>query len=288
MDVAVVLLGLSIVAVWVPGIPLGSGKSVPAWIPLFSAAVIAGIAVGGLSWVAASSLAILILVSWSAQHSGHIALRGLGTIVATLLAFALAMHLIPGFSNPVIVSGIRLNEDAKPMTLYANFDKGAAGLVLLAFFSNRIASVNEWRRLLALVLVAALCTSAIVMTAALGIGYVRLDPKLPTFTAAFLAINLLFVCVMEEAFFRGLLQERLMNLTGGRRYLFWLPVVASAALFGLVHAPGGSVLVGLATLGGLGYSLVYAKTRRIETAILTHFAVNAVHFLCFTYPAFSQ
>jgi uncharacterized membrane protein YedE/YeeE len=61
------------------------------------------------------------------------------TALSALLAFALALHLMPGFANLVIASGIRLTADAKPMTLYANFDKGAAGLVLLAFFSRRTA-----------------------------------------------------------------------------------------------------------------------------------------------------
>ena len=31
--------------------------------------------------------------------------------------------------------------------------------------------------------------------------------------------------------------------------------------------------------------MAYARTRRIEAAILTHIAVNATHFLLFTYPA---
>lgn len=40
-----------------------------------------------------------------------------------------------------------------------------------------------------------------------------------------------------------------------------------------------------ATLAGIGYGLAYWRSGRIEAAILTHFAVNAAHFVLFTYPA---
>ena len=36
---------------------------------------------------------------------------------------------------------------------------------------------------------------------------------------------------------------------------------------------------------GAGYALALQRTGRLEMAILAHFAVNAVHFLLFTYPA---
>jgi uncharacterized protein len=41
----------------------------------------------------------------------------------------------------------------------------------------------------------------------------------------------------------------------------------------------------LATAAGLGYSIVYQRTRSIEMSMLAHFALNTVHFLLFTYPA---
>jgi membrane protease YdiL (CAAX protease family) len=37
-----------------------------------------------------------------------------------------------------------------------------------------------------------------------------------------------------------------------------------------------------------GYASAFAVTRRIEAAILTHFAFNAVHFVAFTYPAMAH
>jgi uncharacterized protein len=64
----------------------------------------------------------------------------------------------------------------------------------------------------------------------------------------------------------------------------WVAVAVPALLFGLAHAGGGAVAGVLAGAAGLGYGLAYAWTRRIETAIVVHFGVNALHFVGFTYP----
>jgi len=115
---------------------------------------------------------------------------------------------------------------------------------------------------------------------------VRLEPKWSDAALAFLVANLLFTCVAEEAFFRGLIQERLMRLAETRRQPAWnwIAIAVSTLLFGLAHAGGGATWLLVATIAGLGYALVYARTRSIEGAILVHFAVNAAHFIGFTYP----
>jgi CAAX protease family protein len=41
----------------------------------------------------------------------------------------------------------------------------------------------------------------------------------------------------------------------------------------------------LAAAAGLGYAIVYHRTKSIEMSMLAHFGLNAVHFLLFTYPA---
>jgi hypothetical protein len=63
-----------------------------------------------------------------------------------------------------------------------------------------------------------------------------------------------------------------------------MPIAVTSVLFGLVHFAGGPLLIGAATLAGVGYGIAYARTRRIEAAVLAHFSLNAIHFLGFTYP----
>lgn len=280
-----VLLALSICAVWAPDFPAVRGKSIPSWLLMFAAAVASAAIAGYVTWPAVASIALLVLLAWGAQHREG---TPKGTVLLTLtvaLALAIALHRIPGFSNPLIVDRVRLTPDAAPFTLYANFDKGAAGVVLLAFFAQRVRAWKDLQEITLPTLLGVSVTSAVVFAAALTMGYVDIAPKFPDFTWTFLAINLFFTCVAEEAMFRGLLQERMRHLLQrrpGNRAV--LPVILSALLFGAAHLAGGLQLVLLATLAGLGYSWAYARTRRIEAAILVHFFVNAVQFLLLTYP----
>ena len=278
------LLALAILAAWLPALRLGEYR-VPPWTALLVLAVIAGAGVRVLAWPALGALAALCTFAWA----GHAAprRRPLYVTLAALLALAMSLHWMRGFHNPVQFAGVRLTPDAAPLTQYLNFDKGAAGLVLLAAFGARSMSVREFVRQWPTILAAALATAALAIGLALALGYVRFEPKLPDATQAFLVTNLFFTCVAEEAFFRGLIQERLMRLADSRRQpaWTWIAIAASALLFGLAHAGGGATWMLIATVAGFGYAAVYARTRTIEGPIRVHGAVNAVHFLFFTYPA---
>jgi membrane protease YdiL (CAAX protease family) len=103
-------------------------------------------------------------------------------------------------------------------------------------------------------------------------------------TPLFLALNLFTTCLAEEAFFRALIQGRLTDALGARKHGAAVAIGVAAVLFGIAHGYGGVPLVALATLAGIGYGLAYRRGG-IEAAILTHFALNAAHFVLFTYPA---
>jgi len=280
-----VLLASAIALAWVPALPV-AGRRLPAWAPALAIAA----AVGGLDSprvldpAALAALAVLAALAWGGVAASR--WRCALTVLAALLALALSLHLLPGFHPAWLCRDIRLTPDAAPFALALSFDKAAAGLLLLAAFSVRAMS---WRQLAlqgTTIAVGALATATVSIGVALAAGYVRFEPKWVDAAPAFLVANLLFTCVAEEAFFRGLIQERLMRLAETRRQPAWnwVAIALSTVLFGLAHAGGGTVYLAAATVAGLGYSLVYARTRTIEGAILVHFAVNAAHFLGFTYP----
>lgn len=284
MSAPFVLLGLAICFVWLPDLSVRR-HSLPPWLPVFLAAVLAGLAYGVLAWAALAALATLGGAAWGSLQAPSAIVRRLLTAATAAIALALALHLLPGFDNPKLFDGITLGPGAAPFTQYLNFDKAAAGLVLLAAYAPRLKAWREARRALAVTLAAAAGTAAAVLGAALAAGYVGPDFKLLPLTPAFLAANLLFTCIPEEVFFRGLLQERLARLLARwPHWRCWLPVPVSALVFGAAHVAGGDTFVLLATLAGFGYSIAYAVTGRIEAAVLTHFTVNAVHFVGFTYP----
>lgn len=248
------------------------------WLVLLALATGAGFAAGVLQAIALASIGTLLAFAWLAGRHGKPAVRALFTLLTLLLGFALALHAVPGYDNPLLLKDVRLSANSAPFTMYANFDKGVAGLVLMAFLCRHASSLRDfaaaWKSQ-AFVL-AALVSG--VMGVAWVIGFVRPDFKLSPFLPLFAGVNLLFVCVAEEAFFRGVIQEQLS------RYNDALAVAVSGLLFGAVHLGGGWQFAVLASLAGLGYALLYARTRRIEVPIAAHFLLNLVHFVGFTYP----
>lgn len=274
------LLALSICAVWIKTFPIGH-TSVAPWVVLFGAAVSSGLIYGILDWTALIPLALLGAFCLCAAREMRPPARAVYTTIAALFAAALALHIAPGFNNPVVVRDVYVSHGAPSFTQYANFDKAAAGLLLLALLSRRCTSIPQWRAIAAPTLLAIGATGLVVMSCAVLTGYVAFDPKLPPITARFLIINLLFTCVAEEALFRGVLQERLIQAWPTSAAAV---IALSALLFGGAHYAGGALNMALATIAGLGYALSYHATRRIESSILTHFGVNALHFIGFTYP----
>ncbi len=248
------------------------------WLILLGLAVGAGLAAGVLRPVALASIATLLAFAWLATRHGKGVVRALFTLLTLLLALALAVHAVPGYDNPLLLKDVQLSAHSAPYTLYANFDKGVVGLVLLVFFGLRASSWRDFAaaaRSQAPVLAALL---VVVFGAGWAIGFIRPDFKLSPFLPLFAVVNLMFVCVAEEAFFRGAIQGQLA------RFGDTLAIAVSGLLFGAAHLGGGWQFAVLASLAGLGYSLLYSRTRRIEIPIAAHFLLNLAHFIAFTYP----
>jgi len=248
------------------------------WLVLLGLAFSTGLATSVLLPVAGASIAALLAFSWLATSHGKASVRALFTLLTLLLAFALAVHALPGFNNPLLLKDVRISAQSAPFTMYANFDKGVAGLVLLVFFCRRASSWGDFAaacRSQALVLAALLCG---VLGISWATGFIHPDLKLSPFLPLFAIVNLLFVCVAEEAFFRGVIQGQLARFSEA------VAVTVSGLLFGAAHLGGGWQFAALASLAGLGYALLYSRTRRIEVPITAHFLLNLLHFIVFTYP----
>ncbi len=277
------LLGAAMVAVWLPDLPDGPARWQP-WIALFAASVAAGVAAGLLQWPALVLIAAMWAAAWASVHAKRPIASAGWTALAALVALALATHRMPGFSAALVAEQVRLSADSATMTLVANFDKGAAGLILLVYFCRRIRNAAEWPAVAGIGVGIGAATAAVVIPLVASTGAVRFDPKLPAVAPAWLASNLFLTSLMEEAFFRGLLQERMARALASRARWRYLPIVVPSLLFGLVHFVGGPLLVAFAALAGVGYGMAYAMTGRVEAAVLAHFTLNSIHFFGFTYP----
>lgn len=274
---------------------LGSRVRLPAGLlPLWSLGF--ALLASGLAWqaglVSPGAAAVLVLQAvlalWLVIGRAPRWLSGAGWVLLVLLALATALHWLPGIQNPLLVDAQQLTPDAIPYTLYANFDKGWAGFCLLLALWPSQQQGDLWQRyqrgfwpVLPLTVIAALGL-------ALGFGLVQPAPKLPEFWLSFIACNLLLTCVAEEALFRGLLQRPLRDALSGRGVregaAAWLAIVLISLLFGLAHLAGGWAYACVAAVASVGYGWAYQRSGRIEVAVLTHFAVNLLHFSLLTYP----
>lgn len=280
-----IFLYVAIAAAWLPKLAVpGPLKSL---VPGHLLVVLAGISAlvsGLITPVAAVVLLVLALLLWvSVRDTVPVSLRILAGVLALVVALILAMHKAPGFHNILLLDKVRFSDDAIPFTLYANFDKGMAGYLLLSLFCSRASSFKQFLADGKRIALPALVTIAVLIALGLATHFFRFLPKLPEATLLFLAVNLFLTCVAEEAFFRGLIQEAIYRL-GDKPVLGYLAIAVSAILFGLAHLGGGTQYAALATVAGLGYAIVYHQTRRLEWVILTHAAFNLCHFILFTYP----
>lgn len=285
MEITFGLLGLAIFAVWLNPIQVRKQFSVQPWLFLFLGACISALLMGYVKPIAIIALSLFASSAYLATRSkaGRFQKMAFSTFTA-LIALALAMHKVPGFNNPAILSNIQLSAEAPPFTQYANFDKGVVGLILLAFFCKRTTKVSDLLEILKRVSPIAVITITCVIATALAIGFVRPEFKLSWATPVFLATNLLFTVVAEESFFRGFLQNHMATSLQRFRFGAHISVVISAVLFGIAHIGGGASYFFIAMIGGFGYAYAFFVSRRIEAPILIHFALNAVHFIGFTYP----
>ena len=278
------LLALAVLLLWVPA-PAVRGNRDWAWGAGLLFACAAGLAARVLDWRGLAVVAVYVALALGARTSARAALRIPLLVLTGVCALLLAVHKLPGFHNPLIANAVRVSAGAPPFTLYANFDKAVAGIVLMGVFCAPIRNVSAWGPMLRRTAPVLLATLVVVLGGGTLLGFVAPDVKWTPLTPWFLAVNLLFTCVAEEAFFRGFLLGGIARALDGRRFGLAAAVAVSTVLFGLAHAGGGPALVAMAALAGLGYAAAYLRSSCIEGAILTHFALNAVHFVAFTYPA---
>ena len=256
--VAATLIALSLAAAVIAGIVAWAGLAVLA---LFSGACLAA--------VRPQFPAVLRTLAW-------------GTVL--FLAVALATHQIPWIQNVLVLDSVTVSASAANYTLYWNYDKGFAGVILYAVCVQPQPG-TKWKRAVVATVVVAFLAMVAVGVPATAAEFVSWDPKWPGILAVWVPANLFLTCVAEETFFRGLVQRQLGGAFRGRVPAPALAAVLVAAVaFGVAHVAGGATYVLLATLAGVGYGAAYHVTGRVEASILVHFTLNLVHLVLFTYP----
>ena len=252
---------------------------------LLALSLAAGVVAGVVEW---AGLAVLALFAGSCLAAVRTefpkALRALSWGVVVILAVALAMHQMPGIHNVLVLDGVSVSALSAEYTLYWNYDKGFAGVVLYSVCVQPQQSA-PWKRAIVVTGTAAVLTGVVVGVAATATGFVAWDPKWPAILGVWVPANLLLTCVAEETFFRGVLQRHLGGFLRGRVSEPALAaLLAGAVAFGVAHFAGGTTYVVLATVAGIGYGAAYHVTGRVEASIVVHFLLNLAHLVLFSYP----
>jgi uncharacterized protein len=227
-------------------------------------------------------LAILAGTAWAVQDTRPTWVRIAGHVAFVLTALALREHIAPGFRNPLVLDG-RVSEDAPVYRMYFNLDKTLIALWVIWAW-HRVRWSPPGRSALEGTGVG-LATAAVVIMLGVATGLVGWDPKWPV-PAGYLWLvnNAILVCLAEEAFFRGYVQEGLARKLGGRYGGEWTALAVGALLFGLAHFESGPMMIALSALAGAGYGLAY-KRGGLLAAWMAHAVLNIIHFGLFTYPA---
>jgi membrane protease YdiL (CAAX protease family) len=277
-------LAVAMAALWAPRVS-AAPHAASWWVLPFAAALLLAQAHGVVDTRGLVAIFLLTTACRIGAHAPDGALRGFALAVLLAMSTALLLHAVPGFANPRVLDGVTLSADSAPYTKFLNFDKGVLGIVLLGLYAPQ----RTARRAPAGTVIASWWRFAVIAAAVMALtvlaGYARWGPKLPTWWPLWLASMVFLTALPEEAVFRHLIQGSLHDGLGESSRARWTATLAAAALFGLAHAGGGWIYVGLATVAGIGYGLVYALTRSIAAAIAAHTALNLLHLLFFSYPA---
>lgn len=273
-----IILLLSIITLWIPKVKI---KEIPLWILLLSLAIIVGLFTNIVDLISLPSIFLLGFSYFIFKNSKSKYIRIFSCICFSFIALAFGLHLFPGFHNIPIIKNEIISKNAIPYSLYLNFDKALVGLFILGFGHSLEITKEEFFKKTKCLILPLIFTITFVICIAYLINYIKLDIKLNTYILIWMLSNLFISCLSEEAFFRGFIQKEIQDQTGSAS----ISIVISSLLFGIAHFAGGIKYIILATIAGIGYGLSYHITKRIEGAIITHFSLNLIHYIFFTYPA---
>lgn len=254
----------------------------------YAGAIISGLFICALHSLVLLTFPILFGSLYVIQGNYTKVLTAFAHVCFTTLSFLLFFHLVPGIRNFKIFDAVFVGEHCTPFTMYFNMENGIVAFVLMSLAVPVSRMCVEWKQaLVSAGIYGSLCIASL-MTAALVSGFVHFNVKFPPQTFWFLMNNLMLVCIVEEAFFRGYIQKNVTDFCEKHQISKILALVVASIIFGLRHYQSGLPMIILSTIAGLFYGAAYMRNNRIEAAILVHFSLNAVHFFFFSYPSFAR
>jgi uncharacterized protein len=276
------LLGISIILAWT-----GINFYKKLGLLIFVATLILGVVIQRITPIGICVIGSLAAVMYLLQFSKlHVVYKVTLHLLLCSLFIGFSMHLLPGFHNWKVLDGIQLSAHSIPYVLYLNVEKPAYIFFFMYFYQRKSIFNYNWTRTLRWSLLSFLVILPLLFLTNWIFELVTWDSKFPAYsiTGLWMIRMLLDTTLGEEIFFRGYLQQQATVLMGRSKVAAWVACVLVAVLFGVMHLPAGLPMAIMAMWAGVGYGLAYLQTKTIEAATITHFLVNVVHFLFFSYP----
>ncbi len=236
------------------------------------------ITVSGLALVVTIALLMAAAVHPRVPHRGRQALA----LISTLLILLLAINRLPAAHQSVLVADFFMGHSLTPYTLLVSYNKVVAALLILTIWWPHLTDKGSYTRMTPALPLSVAAAALIILTAC-SIG-LQWDPKWYWFSAVFVLTNLALTCVVEEVFFRGLLQRQFSRYFSTYKFGALAALLLASLLFGVAHIAAGLAYASLAALAGLAYGTIYWRYRSLHAAILCHWLVNVIHIAGFRYP----
>ncbi len=255
------------------------------WAPLlvlsYTAAFIANIAVPFTIFF----VVILLLCHLLLHYQMEGLARFFVIILVAIVSLGLNWHLIKGFADVVVASGLKHSASSYPYNFVVNFGTPFIGVFILALNSRLAKYKWEWVYILTRTIPYAVGATIVMLLLFQWFGGVKFELKFTLKYFVWVFFNLILHIMPEEAFYRDFLQRELAVMFP-RVIAQIITCVAIAVLFSIGHfllVPKWS-FAAIAFVGSLLYSGIYAITQRVEAAMICRFIVLTIHFWFFTYP----
>jgi uncharacterized protein len=246
-------------------------RKIKIWASLLALSILSGFIAGNVLLIGLVFMAAL-LVLWIFYTRSPTLILFIA-IVAVSMGFKL--HLFPGYAPFIFTDKFSLG-----------LEKPLIGLFPLAFFVSLARSKKSWSTAAKGTLIGCLgiVVLAILATFAKATSW---QFKIPSFFAIRSLSNLFLTAIPEEGFYRGFVQKTLCSYFKDSRAGKILALVLTSLLFTAAHlywSPNLHIFAFI-FLASLLYGSVYLLTEKIESAIATHFLLNLMHMLFFSYHA---
>jgi hypothetical protein len=232
---------------------------------------------------------------WILCYFGYANLKPRSRLIAQVIMFTLTtlllLHFFEGFEPWIVVAHLNLGNRQVPFTHFIFYEHAFIGACLLGMgaLPKLCHRWPEWKILLRDSWPVALTAIIALFVLSSFSRHVDIDFEWSRYLKLFAITNLIFVCIAEEAIFRGMIQRPLTEIfqrwhIGSFDIGPWVALIITSAIYTLRHFYVGKTVMVYALLTGVFYSYAYLKTRRVESSIFVHWCVNMVHFMSFTYP----